>query len=476
MKTFALETLRTFRAGVYAALGRERNELCDLLDAIVSSGPVASLAHLSLAAPHRGGYGRLYHALAHAPASLDVAALRALVAAQPLSDGDAAGIFAVDASPWPRPDAATSAERSFCHHAARHSHGQPVVPGWNYQWLAEVSLSRDSWTAPLEVVRVPPPPRGNANTVAVSQVQRLLRRRCRQRLALATSPLVVFDAGYDAVQLGVGLAGEVAAGHVALLVRVRSNRCFYADPDLATAKATGRPRVHGTRFACADPRTWWAPTQDVTTPTPDPQYGLVRVRAWAGVHGIPREHSGRVRRVPSGDGPDRRGKVPLVRGTLLLVEVERLPRQTHAPKPLWLFWQGGRGPGQPDLARLWQAYIRRFALEHTFRFCKQTLNWVLPRLRTPAQADTWSWLVLLAYTQLRLARPLVGDHRLPWQRPLPPERLTPGRVRQGLALRAIWAQVGTPASAPQPRGRSPGRPRGRRSRRAPRFSVVKAPP
>jgi len=38
-----------------------------------------------------------------------------------------------------------------------------------------------------------------------------------------------------------------------------------------------------------------------------------------------------------------------------------------------LWWDG---PGEePDLNLLWRAYIRRFDLEHTFRFLKQTLGW-----------------------------------------------------------------------------------------------------
>jgi len=40
----------------------------------------------------------------------------------------------------------------------------------------------------------------------------------------------------------------------------------------------------------------------------------------------------------------------------------------------------------------WRAYVRRFDLEHTFRFLKQTLNWTLPRVRHPGQADRWTWL------------------------------------------------------------------------------------
>jgi hypothetical protein len=39
----------------------------------------------------------------------------------------------------------------------------------------------------------------------------------------------------------------------------------------------------------------------------------------------------------------------------------------------------GRRPGAPDLPVCWRAYIRRFDLEHTFRFCKQALG------RTPRE-------------------------------------------------------------------------------------------
>ena len=109
----------------------------------------------------------------------------------------------------------------------------------------------------------------------------------------------------------------------------------------------------------------------------------------------------------------------VVRGTLVLVEVERLPRQTRIPKRLWLWW---RGPGQPDLAVVWRAYVHRFDLEHTYRFCKQTLNWTTPRVRTPQQADRWTWLVILAYTQLRIARRTIEDVHLPWEPPQRPDR------------------------------------------------------
>src|SRR5262245_29722746 len=109
-------------------------------------------------------------------------------------------------------------------------------------------------------------------------------------------------------------------------------------------------------------------------------------------------------------------------------------------------------------------------IEHTFRFVKQTLGWTTPRVRHPEQADRWTWLVLAAYTQVRLARACVGDRRLPWERPLPAGARTPYRVRR--ARSALLLALGTPANPPQPCGRSPGRPKGRRSAPAPRYPAI----
>ena len=78
------------------------------------------------------------------------------------------------------------------------------------------------------------------------------------------------------------------------------------------------------------------------------------------------------------------------------------------PRVLWLWWHGPEGTA-PDLDLLWRSYLRRFDLEHTFRFLKQDMGWSTPRVRHPEQADRWSWLVVAAYTQLRLARARVAD-------------------------------------------------------------------
>jgi hypothetical protein len=442
-----LHTLRAFRAAVYQHLGARRDALFDVLDAATTVGPVPSLPYLSLTAPHRRGWGSLYAALA--AGRLDVPALRALVGRYPLDDGQP--IYALDTSVWPRNDAETSPQRGYYYSAARQSAGQPIVTGWSYAWLAQVSFTHDSWTAPLDVRRVAP--RDDAHTVAAAQIRTLLAHGP----ADGPIPLCVFDAGYDPEALARAL-GDLDGERVAVLVRLRSGRCFYAEPPPPAVGRVGRPRRHGRKFTCADERTWWPPTAEHHEA--HGQYGQVRVRAWGNVHAKSQGHPDRGSRRPR----------PTVRGTLVLVEVERLPRQTRIPKRLWLWW---RGPGTPDLAVLWRAYVHRFDLEHTYRFCKQGLNWTTPRVRHPEQADRWTWLVLLAYTQLRLARRAIADVHLPWERPQRPARraLTPARVRQ--AFPQLLVALGTPAAAPKPCGRSPGRPRGARAGPAPRYPAVK---
>ena len=157
---------------------------------------------------------------------------------------------------------------------------------------------------------------------------------------------------------------------------------------------------------------------------------------------------------------DHEGELPVIEGTLIRLQVEHLPGDRN-PKPVWL-WTSITGATAADVDRWWQAYLRRFDLEHTFRLFKQSLGWTTPKLRDPEAADRWTWLLLAAHTQLRLARPLVADLRRPWEKPAPPGRLTPARVRRG--FRNIRPTTLLPARAPKPSRPGPGRPPGSRNR------------
>jgi hypothetical protein len=241
-------------------------------------------------------------------------------------------------------------------------------------------------------------------------------------------------------------------------VRLHSGRVFYADPPTSKRRPVGRPFVHGEKFDLKDQETWHEPSAEHTSD--DTGYGDVRVRAWSGLHP-------KTRRAKERYGSD---SAAVVRGTVILVEVERLPRgeRRRKPKKLWLWWHG---EGEPELALLWRSYVRRFDVEHGVKTLKSRLGWTTPRVRQPEQADLWTWLILAAYTQLRLARGVVADRRLPWEKPLPIRKLTPVRVLRSFVT--LLPAVGTPASVPKPCGRSPGRPKGSLSGPAKRYPAVK---
>lgn len=437
MDISALERLHDFRQGVFDLCSHRADAISDVIDGALTAGLVPSFAYLSLQSAHPRGHGSLYAAVAKG--RMDIRGIRQLVASTLPETGRP--VYAIDTSTYLRSDAETSPERGIYYHSSRHSAGKPVVAGWSYSWCAQLGETSSSWTAPTDVSRVPI--EVDTHEIAGQQIRQVI-----EQFPEGAQPLFVFDAGYDPTRL----AEQLSEDEGSVLVRLRRNRCFYADPVEGQQAAVGRPRSHGTKFICSDPATWSIP--ELEHSEDDEGYGQVRVRAWRHLHAKVQNHPGR---------GTRRTK-PVVKGTLILLEASKLPRETRQPRAFWLWW---RGPGTPDLAFLWRAYVRRFDLEHSFRFLKSTLNWQTPRLRHPEQTDLWTWLVLLAFTQLRLAKGIVEDVRLPWQRPQEPKRMTPSRVRLGFIK--LLPSLGTPASMPKPCGRSPGRPKGSLSGRALRF-------
>ncbi len=133
---------------------------------------------------------------------------------------------------------------------------------------------------------------------------------------------------------------------------------------------------------------------------------------------------------------------------------------------MWLVWLG---ESMPALEQTWRHYLRRFAVDHWNRFAKQRLHWTLPHYGTTKLAERWSDLMPLLSWQLWLAREIVIDNPLPWQKQQ--TDLTPGRVAQGFA--ALLAAIGTPAGDPKPRGKSPGWPKGQSRPKRTRYPVVK---
>ncbi|WP_433295942.1 NF041680 family putative transposase [Pseudonocardia sp. CA-142604] len=427
----ALGHLSAFRREFYSCLSRRADALFELTDAVLCcDGPVRTLVEASLAAEHRRGHGSLYSALANG--RVEIARLRRALATVPLPKAaDGRLVLAVDITSWLRPEAHTSPARVLCHTYGRGKDTHIMVPGWPYSLVCALETGRHSWTAPLDAQRLAPG--DDAAAVTATQLRRVITDLITAGQWRPGDPdiLIVADAGYDGPRLTF-LLDDLP---VAVLVRMRSDRVVRRPTPPHTPGTIGRPRRHGGEFVFGDPATWGQPA--ITTHTDTRLYGPATARAWDRLHPRLTRRTAWIAHAE---------QLPILEGTVIRLEVARLPSGA-IPKPVWL-WYSRIKQTVSDVNRLWQAFLRRFDIEHTFRFFKQTLGWTAPKLRTPEAADRWTWLTLAAYTQLRLARRLAVDLRRPWEKPTQPDRLTPARVRRG--FRHLRPQAGCPTNAPKP--------------------------
>ena len=407
------------------------------------------------------GHGALYDALNAGHAGF--ARLRRALAGLVLPGWPDGRIrLAVDVCNWLRPEAVCSPQRLFCHVHGRGKNAGQVIPGWPYSFVAALGPGASSWTLPLDAVRLGPGDDDCAVTAA--QLREVFARPAAAGQWADGDPqvIIVMDAGYNVARLGRLLADLP----VVLVARVRADRVSYRPAPPEAPGLAGRRSRHGAPVKCADPATWGGAT--VQQQAPQPRHGPVQVTAWTRVHPMVHRHTGGFEDWPQDQ------ELPLIEGTLIRLSVTSRAAGCPAAEPMWL-WASIPAATAVMVAVAWQACLRRFDLEHTFRFLRQQLGWTRPLLRGPAAADLWTWLVIAAYVQLYLARDLAAITRLPWQRPQPAAAMTPGRVRAG--FRRARDAVGTPASTAKPGKPGPGRPKGSKNKRnAPHYPVGKNTP
>jgi len=411
--------LSQFRQSLYEQLGRAKDAVFELMDAVLLSASIMSFVSLSQSPVFRRQWPSTYAALhdSRMPQAKLMKGLSERVETQ------GQPILAGDRTVWPRPDAVTLRERTY-----EHTSAQTTVVGQSYSTLAWVPEESGSWALPLRHERISSfETPGKRAAFQLQQVTRQLRTR----------PLAVYDRGYGNARF----VTQTAAIEADLLLRLASNRCVFGAPPPYGGR--GAPRKHGLKFKFNDPTTW--PQAQETIEVDDPQYGRVRVTRWSKFHF--KQSPGRA--------------MEIVR-----VEVIKPVGRQRKFQVLWLAWLGQT---MPPLQEIWRIYLRRFALEHWYRFAKQRLHWTQPQLSSTQATERWSLLVVLMTWQLWLARRECIDSPLPWQ--AAQDKLAPGRVAQAFA--GILAAIGTPAQAPKPRGKSPGRALGQRPVPRTRYPTVK---
>jgi hypothetical protein len=147
-----------------------------------------------------------------------------------------------------------------------------------------------------------------------------------------------------------------------LLFRIRPNRTLRRVPGPYSGR--GRPSLHGAVFRLSDPTTCGSP--NASWEGEDAELGPVRVECWYALH--------------FEDAPKR------------LLDVFRIQRLNargtrRDPSVVWLGWCG---QAPLEISTGWCDYLRRYVIEHWYRFANQSLRWKLPQLSTPAQGELWA--------------------------------------------------------------------------------------
>ena len=429
MKT-QTSSINQFRQEVYHSFEQRADASLDLIDGLVSAVIVESPVAVSESPLFQREYSSVYDALEQGEMNL-AEVRRVLYAHQPEEAESIAGyaVYAVDCTEDEHPEAATLPDR----HQTRKGRFAPQIVGHRYSWLARLVEWRTSWCMPQDVERV-----ATASTdsqVAAEQVARLEQQS-------GSLKVVVADSLYgNAVFLSIFLALQT----VFALVRLRSNRVLYEEPAPRPKKKKGRPRKHGAKFKLSAPSRTPDRTAQVTILGQS-----VRLQAWHDLHFY---------------------KLAALVGLVLSIEFLKADGTPRYKRPIYLFWTG---PASVALADLCHMYLWRFAIEHMFRFLKQHMGLSASRSPSLSHNAHWMWSCALAFAQLALIRQVVADQRPPWHpravkgRPRP---MTPRQVQ-----RAAWPfllELGTPARAPQPAGKAPGRPLGFRPAPRAQYDIVK---
>jgi hypothetical protein len=420
-----LTTLKTFRQTVYtSALGPARDALFELTDALLLAPALHSFAELSLSPIFRRRWPSLYEALQDGRPDrytlLDLYVAQIPRTSRPLLAGDHTA--------WSRLSAFTLRDRTIEHQPTKIPGARPITIGQGFSTVVWVPERAGSWALPLLHERI-------ASTA--SPISKMVAELAAIAPRLRPRPIVLLDSEY-------GCAPFVNASALLpcdKIVRLRPNLCLWGPPHAYQGR--GRYPKHGTKFKLKEPTTWGEPDETLTVE--DSQLGRVKLSVWHG------KHFKKAAAHP-----------------FLALHIERLDARgtRRDPKDLWVAWIG---EAPPPLVEWWRLYLRRFAVDHWYRFAKGPLHWTLPQVQTPEQAERWSDLMPLVTWELWRARAVVADKPLPWQKAQ--MHLTPGRVRQGMG--GILAQIGTPACVPKPRGKAPGWPKGRARSPVPRYSIVK---
>ena len=470
----SIPQLKQFRQDLYEGFDLRRDALMDLVDALSSTSNAQSVVELSLSPCFRRQYSSVHDAIAcffqpSEPEKSDEERRAwqqkwtSLIAGYlPRPQRRNFWLFGTDVVPIPRTFSPTLAERTFVYQPNTIKGNKPIAIGHQYSHLVffpeETHPDEPPWAVPMMVRRVPSDEK--ATGVGAEQINALMKEETlpfHDELCLH-----VADSVYSAVTyLGTVLVQEHK--NLVNVTRARSNRVFYHQaPPVEGEGGPGHPTWYGERFDLKDASTWGEPdaVEETSFTTRRGRACQVHLEGWHNLLMRGKKH------------------LPMHHYPFTLIRARVLDEEGHPvfKRTLWLIVIGERRHGI-SLLEAWEAYGRRYDVEHYFRFGKQRL--LMAAYQTPdvEHEENWMQMVALAHVQLWLARNLAEAMPRPWERYLPQaERGTASPTMVQRDFGRIIRQIGTPAERPKRRGKSPGRAKGDRQPRRRRYPVIKKAP
>ncbi len=400
--------------------------MCSLVEAVKQTSHLNSFVELSLAPSFRHQWHSIY---AITDAEIAVEKLNLLCLEQVPKRESV--YYALDVMNIRRAESETLKDRMVCHGAKREAFGNGVVLGLPYSFLAFTENANSSWAMTVNSERVKPDEKAVA--VAVKQIQWLFENKTEAETSVG------LDGGYGNVGFFLGLKDKKAFA----VARMRNDRLMYQRPERRVG-GRGNQAKYGERFKFNEPESLGEAEE--TIEFENKKHGLVRIEKWSKLR---------------------------FRVAKEVVEIEVMRSQIHLerekpPKPRWYGIHNG-SEEKTELKRCYQTVKQRWSIEPSNRFRKDRLYAEKPKFREAESSDKWLKVSQIIEWETYLWREHAKDERMPWQKELSKEKLTPGRVLKSLAKNLM--EVGEFSPEVLPRGKSKGWEKGRVRSRPMKYKI-----
>jgi DDE superfamily endonuclease len=462
MQDRIINVFKNFREKIYNFFSSRRDASFELVDSLSSNISANSVSDLSLNPVHRRNYCSITRVVDEFyPEDCDKKAindeLTKILSEQcfPPTQQNFY-LFGVDCTPNPRRYAPTQQDRGFVYAPNTISGNKPVTIGHQYSIAAyfpeKIGENNPPWILPLACHRVTTDEKGAL--IGMQQITQCLKSQEKFKNKIC---VVAADSAYSSPECLVESAKNPNQVQVS---RVRSNRVFHYQANEETDKKIGRKKQFGDQFKLKDETTWREPDEknEFTATTKKGKKQIVKIKCWNSI-------------IMRGKNKAKTSNHPF---RLVQICVYKESGKLFFKKPLWLMISG-ENRLELSLQNIFDAYRQRFDIEHFFRFGKNKL--LMDKSQTPdVEHEEAGWqLVMIAYTQLYLARDIAKNAPKPWEKYLETFKssdlkITPTQVQKDFGR--IIQMFGTPALPPKRLKNALGRQKGEKQVLRTRYPVV----